>query len=60
MAQPYANVVEDPHDHPEWVTLVNPGNTGDRLRVIEWDASTGEIRVSGPVIYGERHIHPAP
>lgn len=42
----------------EWQVLSRSG-TGEGLRVVEWDAVSDKIRVSGPVIEVSPPVRPA-
>jgi hypothetical protein len=55
----YPLVVEDPEDHPAWLTLQATG-TGDRLRIVEWESNTEKTRVTGPVVVNNPPEAPAP
>lgn len=59
-AGPYPLVIEDPHDHPNWIELEHQGSGTPGFLKVEYETNTGEIRVAGPIIQGERFIHPAP
>lgn len=58
MSDPISTTPDLHEDAPEeWQVLEHSG-TGDRLLIVEWDAVSETIRVSGPVVEIDPPVRP--